>query len=64
MSEQPATDAGTTAPAGEGVQDKEFATEVSEQTPSDLKVEDAFQREASGPTSDVEAAKQDADDAS
>ncbi len=64
MSEQPATDIGTTAPAGEGVDDQEFAAEVGEQTSSDLKVEDAFERESDGATSEVEAAKEDADDAS
>ena len=64
MSEQPATPIGTTTSAGEGVDDEEFASEVSEQTSSDLKVEDAFQREQHGTTSDVEAAKEDADEAS
>ncbi len=64
MSEQPATDAGTTKPAGEGVDDREFAGEVGEQTASDLKVEEAFEREGDGATSGVEAAKEDADDAS
>lgn len=64
MSQQPATDIGTTTEAGEGVDDQEFAAEVAEQTSSDLKVEDTFDREADGATSDVEAAKQDADDAS
>lgn len=70
MSEQPATpetgatQAGTTAPAGEGVDDQEFASEVGEQTSSDLKVEEAFEREGDSATSDVEAAKEDADDAS
>ncbi len=64
MSEQPATDAGTTTQAGEGVDDREFAAEVSAQTSSDLKVEEAFEREGEGATSDVEAAKEDADDAS
>lgn len=64
MSEQPATNAGTTRPAGEGVDDEEFASEVGEQTPSDLKVEDVFEREGEGATSGVEAAKESADDAS
>lgn len=63
MSEQPATSAGTTKPAGDGVDDQEFAEEVGEQTSSDLKVEDAFEREDDGATSDVEAAKEDADQA-
>ena len=64
MTQQPATDTGTTTQAGEGVDDQEFAAEVAEQTSSDLKVEDALDREADGATSEVEAAKQDADDAS
>lgn len=64
MSEQPATDSGTTTPAGEGVDDQELTSEVAEQTSSDLKVEDAFERESDGATSDVEAAKEGADDAS
>ena len=64
MSEQPATDVGTTTAAGEGVDDQEFASEVGEQTSSDLKVEGAFEREQDGATSDVEAAEEDADDAS
>ena len=63
MSEQPATDAGSTTQAGDGVDDTEFVSEVGEQTSSDLKVEDAFEREGDSATSDVEAAKEDADDA-
>ncbi len=64
MSEQPATDVGTTTQAGEGVDDQEFASEVGAQTSSDLKVEEAFEREGDGATSDVEAAQETADDAS
>ena len=64
MSEQPATDLGTTTSAGSGVDDAEFTSEVGEQTSSDLKVEEAFEREQDGATSEVEAAKEDADDAS
>lgn len=64
MSEQPATTQGTTTEAGDGVDDREFAAEVGEQTSSDLKVEGAFEREGDGATSDVEAAREDADDAS
>ena len=63
MSEQPATDIGTTTQAGEGVDDQEFAAEVGRQTSSDLQHEDLFAREADGATSDVEAAKEGADDA-
>ncbi len=62
--DQPATDIGTTTAAGEGVDDQEFRSEVGESTSSDLKVEEAFERESDGATSDVEAAKEDADDAS
>ena len=62
MSEQPATSAGTTRPAGEGVDDQEMEKEVAEQTTSDLGVEGAFEREKDGATSDVEAAKESADD--
>ena len=56
-SSTPATSAGTTKPAGEGVDDKEMAEEVAESTSSDLQVEGAFEREADGAASDTEAAK-------
>ncbi len=56
MSEQPATSAGTTRPAGDGVSDEEMSSEVAEQTSSDLKVEEAFEQEADGAASDTEAA--------
>ena len=59
MSEQPATDAGTTRPAGEGVGDEELAEQVGEQTSSDLEAEDVFEREADGAATDTEAAKAD-----
>ena len=62
MSEQPATSIGTTRAAGEGVDDEEFASEVSEQTSSDLKVEGAFERESGGAANDVEAAQETGDD--
>ena len=62
MSEQPATSAGTTRPAGEGVDDQEFSSEVGEQTSSDLKVEGAFERERDGAATDVEAARETGDD--
>ena len=62
MSEQPATSAGTTRSAGEGVDDQELASQVAEQTDSDLEVEGAFQREADGAASDVEVAKATGDD--
>ena len=53
MTEQP----GTTRPAGEGVSDEELAEQVAEQTSSDLAVEEAFEREAGGASSDTEAAE-------
>jgi protease I len=57
MSEQPATDAGTTRAAGDGVPDDELAEQVSEQTSSDLQAEDVFERESGGAATDTEAAK-------
>jgi len=48
---------GETRPAGEGVSDDEMAREVADQTSSDLKADDVFEREADGAASDVEAAK-------
>jgi hypothetical protein len=62
MSEQPATSAGTTKPAGEGLGDDELTKQVAEQTSSDLEAEGAFEREADGAASDTEAAKADADE--
>ena len=53
----PATTAGTTKPAGEGVSDEEMSSEVAEQTSSDLAVEEAFEQEKGGAASDTEAAK-------
>jgi large subunit ribosomal protein L4 len=46
VSEKPATDAGETKPAGEGVSDEQAATEVAEQTSPDLKAEEAFEKAA------------------
>ena len=46
VSETPATDAGDTKPAGEGVSDEEMAAEVKEQTSPDLKAEEAFEKAA------------------
>jgi hypothetical protein len=54
VSETPATDAGTTAPAGEGVSDAEAAAEVAEQTSPDLKAEEAFET-AAGKDTDAPA---------
>ena len=66
MSEQPAaspaTDAGSTRPAGEGVGDEELAEQVADSTSSDLEVEGAFERESGGAATDTEVAKADADD--
>lgn len=59
MSEQPATDAGNTRPAGEGVTDEQLAEQVGEQTSSDLEAEDVFEREADGAATDTEVAKAD-----
>ncbi len=60
MSEQsstPATAAGSTKAAGDGVSDTELTEQVAEQTDSDLKVEGTFEREGAGAASDTEAAK-------
>jgi large subunit ribosomal protein L4 len=46
VSEQPATEAGETKPAGEGVSDQQAAAEVAEQTSPDLKAEEAFEKSA------------------
>ncbi len=62
MSEQPATSAGTTRPAGDGVDDAEFSEEVADATSSDLKVEGAFEKESDGAAGDTEAAKADGDE--
>lgn len=62
MTEQPATSAGTTRPAGEGVDERELAEQVGEQTDSNLEVEDVFEREADGAATETEAAKATADD--
>ncbi|MDQ6937419.1 MAG: hypothetical protein M3140_06870 [Actinomycetota bacterium] len=35
-------------PAGEGISDEEFARQVADQTSSDLKAEDVFERDAHG----------------
>jgi hypothetical protein len=62
MSEQPATSAGTTRPAGEGVDDDQLEQQVAEQTDSNLEAEGAFEREADGAATDTEIAKADADE--
>jgi large subunit ribosomal protein L4 len=55
-------DAGQTKPAGEGVSDEEAVAEVAEQTSSDLKAEDVFEREADGTATDAPADKTEADE--
>jgi protease I len=62
MSEQPATDAGTTSPAGAGVDDQQMSSQVADQTSSDLETEGAFERESDGAATETEAAKADADE--
>ncbi len=62
MSEQPATSAGTTRAAGDGVDDQELVEQVAEQTDSNLEVEGAFQRESDGAASETEAAKASGDE--
>jgi large subunit ribosomal protein L4 len=57
VSETPATGAGKTSGAGEGVSDEEIAREVDAQTSKDLKAEPQFEAEADGASSDKEAAK-------
>ena len=49
-------------PAGDGVSDEGFAAQVAEQTSSDLKYADVFERETEGATTDTEAAKATADE--
>lgn len=48
--------------AGEGLSDEEMVRQVGEQTASDLKHSDFFEREEDGTSTDVEAAKATADD--
>jgi hypothetical protein len=48
--------------AGEGLSDDEMVRQVGEQTASDLKHSDFFEREEDGTSTDVEAAKATADD--
>ena len=60
----PATDAGTTKPAGEGVDDSTLVEQVGEQTDSNLEVEGVFERESAGAATDTEAAKATGDELS
>jgi protease I len=66
MSEQPAaspaTNAGSTRPAGKGVDDEQLNEQVAEQTDSNLEVEGAFERESGGAATDTEAAKASGDE--
>lgn len=62
MSEQPATSAGTTRPAGQGLDDQELAEQVGEQTDSNLEVGGVFERESEGAATETEAAKASADE--
>lgn len=62
MSETPATGAGTTRPAGDGIDDQSLAEQVGGQTDSNLEAEDVFEREGDGASSDVEAAKASGDE--
>ena len=62
MSEQPATSAGTTRAAGDGVDDQQLESQVADQTDSNLEVEGAFERESDGATTDQEIAKASGDD--
>ena len=62
MSEQPATSAGTTRAAGDGVDDQELESQVADQTDSNLEVEGAFERESDGAATDQEIAKASGDD--
>jgi hypothetical protein len=57
-----ATNAGTTEPAGAGVDDQEFREEVADNTSKDLKAEDVFEQEKGGASTDTEAAKASADE--
>lgn len=66
MTEQPdsppATDAGSTAPAGAGLSDDQLQKEVTGQTDSNLEVEETFARESEGAATETEAAKATADE--
>jgi len=50
VSETPATSAGETKPAGEGVSDEQAKAEVADQTSPDLKAEEAFEKAADNDT--------------
>ena len=48
--------------AGDGVTDEEMLAQVADQTDSDLKAEDVFERESDGAATETEAAKADGDE--
>jgi hypothetical protein len=54
--------AGTTKPAGEGISDEDAVAEVADQTSSDQKAEDVFERERDGASSDAPVEEASADD--
>lgn len=58
----PATDAGTTKPAGEGLSDEQMSQTIAGETSPDLDAEDVFEREAEGAASDTAVADATADD--
>jgi hypothetical protein len=58
VSDTPATDKGSTAPAGAGVSDEELAAEVADQTSSDVKAAQAFEQDAATDTGTEAAASQ------
>jgi len=51
-----------TRPAGEGLSDEEMVEQVADQTASDLKHSDFFERESEGASTDTEAAKASGDE--
>ncbi len=53
---------GETKPAGEGLSDQEMVEQVANQTDSEGKWADVFERERDGASSETEAAKADADE--
>ena len=58
---EPATTKGTTAPAGVGESDRDFAAEVAGQTDPNLKAKDVFERESDGTSDDAAAAESSGD---
>lgn len=62
MTNRDVTNEKGTTPAGAGLSDEEMVEQVADQTSSDLKHADVFEREADGTTTDTEAAKASADE--